>query len=93
MIKRATAVQPPELPEEPLQEAYGPVHLPDTALLLYNLDQLGTTATGSPMFSRHPLPMEAYGLAFGMLTYTYAAPAAYCFCVLRWYFVLGLVHA
>lgn len=57
-----------------MQAAYGTVELHDEALLLRNLAQLSATNGGVPVLSRQPRPMEGYGLAFGMLAYTYAAP-------------------
>lgn len=74
VIEHATAVAAPALPEEPVQAGYGRVELHTEALLLHNLNQL--SVAGGAIDSVHPLPMEHYGLGFGMLAYTYAFDAS-----------------
>jgi hypothetical protein len=73
VVQQATGEELPEGPSEPLLEAYGSVALPEEAPLLQNLDQLSISEQGAPIHSTRPLPMEAYGMAFGMLAYRYPA--------------------
>jgi hypothetical protein len=69
VVQTATSQELPEVPDEPIQLAYGIAELQDEALLLHNLDQLSTRS--APIPSKRPLPMEHYGLPFGMLAYKY----------------------
>lgn len=63
----------PDPVREPELVAHGEVALTDAALLLDNLDQLHIH--DGPSISEQPLTMEAYGMAYGMLSYTCASSA------------------
>jgi hypothetical protein len=69
-IEAATGVTPPPLEAEPAAATYGRVLLRQRAALTDNLAQLHLEA--ELIESEHPLSMERYGLAFGLLMYRHA---------------------
>jgi hypothetical protein len=74
-VQKASSEELLEVPSEPEVTAYGTVDMHSEASLMDNLDQLSITQTGAPIASERPMPMEQYGLAFGMLAYRSVAQA------------------
>jgi hypothetical protein len=66
-IKEMTNIEHAEALPEPVQAAYGEVHFAESADLLDNLDQLNIQECA--MHSNQPLPMESYGMSYGLVAY------------------------
>jgi hypothetical protein len=74
VIEDMTGQEAPAPPAEPILASYGPVSFSQQATMFANLDSL--RITHEDIYSNSALPMEEYGMAYGVILYKCETPTA-----------------